>query len=95
VLANKGNVEDTLAEKGVPKAHADQIADALTHAGGGSSASFAERAGPRARELFEAVQYDFALSTRSVFYVMAGVMALAFVVSLVALPAGRPGEPRS
>ena len=72
-----------------PKARADQIADAISHAGGGSSSGFADRAGPRARELFETIQHDFALSSRAVFYVMAGVMVLAFVVALVAMPGGR------
>ena len=45
--------------------------------------------GPRAPELFESVQHDFALSSRAVFYVMAGVMGLAFLVALVGMPGGR------
>ena len=49
---------------GSPKARADQIADAVSHAGGGASSGFSERAGPRARELFETIQHDFALSSR-------------------------------
>jgi hypothetical protein len=89
VIQNKANIESSLTAAGVPKARADQIADALSHAGGGRSSEFSEGAGRRAQELFDAVQHDFALSTRSVFYVMAGFMALAFVVSLVAMPAGR------
>ena len=47
----------------------------------------------RAPELFKAVQLDFAQSTRVVFYVMAGVMALAFVVALVGVPRGRVADP--
>ena len=35
------------------------------------------------------MQLDFALSSRTVFYGMAVAMAVAFVVSLIALPAGR------
>ena len=89
VIQNKANIESSLTAAGVPKARADQIADALSHAGGGRSSEYSERAGRRAQELFDTVQHDFALSTRSVFYVMAGFMALAFVVSLVAMPAGR------
>ena len=73
----------------MPKARADQIADAVSHAGGGSTSSFSEQAGPRARELFDSVQHDFALSSRTVFYVMAGVMALSFVVALIGMPRGR------
>lgn len=35
------------------------------------------------------VQHDFALASRTVFYAMAGVMALAFVVSLATMPSGK------
>jgi fucose permease len=89
ILQNKSNIESSLGEEGVPKQRADQIADAITHGGGGDSGRFAEKGGERAKELFEAVQLDFALSSRTVFYVMAGVMAVAFVVSLIAMPGGK------
>ena len=89
ILQNKSNIESSLGEEGVPKQRADQIADAITHGGGGDSGRFAEKGGERAKELFEAVQLDFALSSRTVFYVMAGVMAVAFVVSLIAMPSGK------
>lgn len=51
--------------------------------------TYTERAGRRGEQLFELVKHDFALSTRTVFYVMAGLMALTFLLSLVAMPAGR------
>jgi EmrB/QacA subfamily drug resistance transporter len=89
VNQNKANIESTLTGEGVPKPRADQIADAISHAGGGRSGEYAERAGRRAEQLFELVKHDFALSTRTVFYVMAGFMALAFVVALVAMPGGK------
>ena len=42
------------------------------------------------------MQSDYALSMRVVFYTMAGVMAVAFVVALIGMPAGRvevvPGD---
>jgi hypothetical protein len=34
-------------------------------------------------------QLDFALASRTVFYAMAGVMAVGFVVSLLAMPGGK------
>ena len=37
VIQNKANIESSLTAAGVPKARADQIADALSHAGGGRS----------------------------------------------------------
>lgn len=89
IARNKANIEASLGEAGVPKARADQVADALTHAGGGHAGGFADRAGERASRLFEVVQHDFALASRTVFYVMAGIMALAFAVALVAMPGGR------
>ena len=89
IAQNKSHVESSLTSAGVPQGRADQIADAVSHAGGGSASGFAERAGPRARELFETVQHDFALSSRTVFYVMAGVMALSFLVAVVGMPGGR------
>jgi EmrB/QacA subfamily drug resistance transporter len=89
IAQNKSHVESSLASAGVPKGRADQIADAVSHSGGGSASGFAERAGPRARELFETIQHDFALSSRAVFYVMAGVMAVSFIVALVGMPGGR------
>ena len=90
IAQNKSNVESSLAEAGLPQGRAEQIADAVSHAGGGSSSGFAERAGPRARGLFETIQHDFALSSRAVFFTMAGVMALSFLVALVGMPGGRP-----
>jgi EmrB/QacA subfamily drug resistance transporter len=92
ILQNQSNVESSLSGLGLPTERADHIAHAVTHGGGGDAASFGEHAGRRSQELFEAVQSDFALSSRAVFYAMAGVMALAFVVALVAMPAGRAEE---
>ena len=76
----------------MPKAQADQIADSISQGSSNSSAGFAEVAGTQAKQLFAAVQHDFALASRTVFYVMAGVMALAFVVALVTMPAGKVEE---
>ena len=93
ILQNKANIESSLGALGVRKERADAIADALSQSGGGSAAAgFPEAAGRRAREVFAAVQHDFALSTRVVFYAMAGVMAVAFVVALVGTPGGRVEE---
>jgi EmrB/QacA subfamily drug resistance transporter len=92
VSQNTSQIESSLEGAGVAPARAERIADALSHSGGGSSQSFAERGGSRAREIFADVQHDFALSSRVVFYVMAGVMLVSFVVALVAMPPGRVPE---
>jgi fucose permease len=89
ILQNKSNLESTLGEEGIPKAEADGIAEALSEAGGGNEAAFGEQAGAKAKEIFSAVQYDFALSSRTVFYGMAIAMTIAFVVALIWMPSGK------
>jgi EmrB/QacA subfamily drug resistance transporter len=89
ILENKSNIESSLGGLGVPRERADQVADAITHGGGGDQGRFAEESGHHAKELFDAVQLDFALASRTVFYVMAGVMVVAFVIALLALPGGK------
>jgi len=61
----------------------------VTEAGGGNESAFAEQAGAKASEIFNAVQYDFALSSRTVFYGMAAAMAVAFVIALIWMPSGK------
>jgi predicted MFS family arabinose efflux permease len=92
VAQNTSRIETTLEGRGVPAAAADRVANALSLSGGGDTSRFSERAGPQARALFDAVQLDFAHSLRTVFFIMAAVMAVAFVVALVAVPRGRAPE---
>jgi EmrB/QacA subfamily drug resistance transporter len=87
---NTSRIEKTLAKVGVPKAHADALAHALSgsgSAGGGSSRSGGSPV------VHHAVQLDFALSTRTVIYGMAGAMAAAFVLAFLRMPRGRVEEP--
>jgi fucose permease len=92
ILENKSNLESTLGAQGVPKAKADQIADSISQGSSASSEGFAEAAGAHAKQLFAAVQHDFALASRTVFYAMAAVMVVAFVVALIWMPSGRVEE---
>jgi EmrB/QacA subfamily drug resistance transporter len=92
IAQNKSHIESTLGDEGIPKSTADQVADAVTQSGGGDSGSFGEHAGKRAQEIFEAVQLDFGYASRAVFYVMAGALAVAFVVALIGMPKGRVEE---
>jgi EmrB/QacA subfamily drug resistance transporter len=81
---NLDRIESTLVGHGVPTARADEIAHAVTSpgaaGGGGSGASPA---------ILEAVQLDIAHSTQVVVWVMAGIMAFAFVVAWAWMPRGR------
>jgi EmrB/QacA subfamily drug resistance transporter len=89
IVQNRSNLESTLGGEGIPKEKADEVAAAVAGAGGGDHTTLAEQAGARAKEVFEAIQLDYALSTRTVFYIMAGAMAVAFVVALIGLPGGK------
>jgi len=90
ILRNKSNIESSLGELGLSKERSDTIADALSQSGGGArSGAFSDATGPAAQRVFEAVQHDFALSTRTVFYVMAGVLVVAYAVAHLAMPRGR------
>ncbi len=89
ILENKSHLEDSLGALGIPKSTADQIADSLSN-GGSSGAPRAT--GESAHKVFEQVQISFASASRTVFYGMALAMLIAFLISLVALPAGRVTE---
>jgi EmrB/QacA subfamily drug resistance transporter len=99
ILENKANLEATAASHGVPKEAADQIADSISQ---GSSEGIEEatgQGGAAVGKVIDAIPHDFALASRTVFYAMAGVMALAFVVALVEMPGGKveaaPEDPES
>jgi hypothetical protein len=91
VLENRSNLESSLGGIGIPTKEADKIADAVTQGGEGSS-QFAGETSSRAKEVFGQIQVDYALASRTVFYAMAGAMAVAFVVALVSMPGGKAPE---
>ncbi len=92
ILENKSNLESSLAAKGVPKATADKVADCISQGAASACEGLAKGAGDQAKVLFSTVPHDFALASRTVFYGMAAVMVVAFVVSLVAMPSGKVEE---
>ena len=53
------------------------------------SGGFGEATGRAAQRAFEAVQHDFADSTQTIFYVMAGIMVVTFIVAHFWLPKDR------
>ena len=91
IVQNRSNLEATAAEHGVPKAAADEIADTISQ--GAASAEDAPEHLPAAvQKVVDNIPHDFALASRTVFYGMAAVMAVAFVVALVAMPSGKVEE---
>ena len=95
ISENRSNLESTLGAKGIPKSVADNIADQISQ-GASAGAEAPSGAGPHAQAIFNTVQdaiaHDFALASRTVFYAMAGVMAVAFVVALLKMPTGKVEE---
>jgi EmrB/QacA subfamily drug resistance transporter len=89
---NKSNIETSLAKLDISTAEADKVAQSLSQSGGGDRSQFAAELGSKAEQVFGAVQLDYAMATRSVFYVMAGVMAVCFVVALLFSPPGKMEE---
>jgi EmrB/QacA subfamily drug resistance transporter len=95
ISENRSNLEATLGAKGLPKSFADKVADEVSQ-GATAGSEAPANAGPHVEKVFNTVQealaHDFALASRSVFYVMAGVMAVAFVVALAKMPSGKVEE---
>jgi EmrB/QacA subfamily drug resistance transporter len=91
ITRNETNVSSALIKNGVPTAVAHHLAASFRSQ---ASASGAAAKAPAA--LVHDVQIAFAHSTQTVFYIMAGVMAATFLVSVRWLPRGRvevPAEP--
>jgi len=101
IFENRSNLESTAAEHGVPKHAADEVADAISQGSANGSEFPSHLHGPIAK-VVDSIPHDFALASRTVFYGMAVVMAIAFVVALAGMPAGKVetevedfGEPTS
>ncbi len=90
---NVDRVSTTLVDKGVPTAQAESIAHGITAAGGGGGVGLASRAGAGADAIVHAVKVDIAHSTQTVVWIMAGVMAAAFIVARVGLPKSPVAQP--
>jgi EmrB/QacA subfamily drug resistance transporter len=100
ILENRSNLEATAAENGVSKQAGSEIADVISQGTGAGESP--EHLPARVQKVVDAIPHDFALASRTVFYAMAGVMAVAFVVALARMPAGKVetevedfGEPTS
>ncbi len=92
ITQNRSNIESSLGGLGIPKAQADAVAQSLSQSGGGSPSGFANATNAQTQKIFSAVQLDFAQSCRTVFFIMSGVMVIAFFASLL-LPGGRVPDP--
>jgi len=92
---NRVNVENVLEATplNLSKGESDAIAHSLTQSGGGDSGSLAGHAsGKIDAQIFADIQGAFAHSTQTVFYIMAGVFALAYVVAHIWMVKGKMVE---
>ncbi len=83
ISRNDTNITSALTKAGVPSSVAHKVASSFGATSAGQSAA------GRPHAIVRDVQLAFAHSTQTVFYIMAGVMAAAFLVALRFLPRGR------
>jgi fucose permease len=85
ISRNDTNVANALTSAGVPSQVADKVARSFsTNVGGGGVSSSG-----RSPALIHKVELAYAHSTQTIFYIMAGVMAVVFIVALRWMPRGR------
>jgi EmrB/QacA subfamily drug resistance transporter len=79
----KYRITRSLVARGLTHAHAAAVASTISQSQGGTGST---------QTIPHFIRVDFAYATRSVFYVMAGIMAAAAVVAFVGLQRGRQEE---
>ena len=84
IRENKTNITSALTKAGVPHQAAQRVAGSF-----GSAAPRGGSATGQPHALVHSVQLAFAHSTQTIFYIMAGVMAATFLVTVRWLPRGR------
>ena len=90
ILQNRSNLEATADKNGIPKEVGSEIADQISQ--GSTAGETPEHLPAPVQKVVDAIPHDFALASRSVFYGMAGVMAVAFLIALVRMPGGKVEE---
>ena len=90
ILENRSNLEATADENGIPRQFGSQIADTISQ--GSGTGEVPAHLPPKVQKVVDSIPADFALASRTVFYAMAGVMAVAFVIALARMPAGKVEE---
>jgi EmrB/QacA subfamily drug resistance transporter len=90
ILENRSNLEATADKNGIPKEVGSEIADTISQGTGAGESP--EHLPAPVQKVVDSIPHDFALASRTVFYGMAAVMAVAFVIALVRMPAGKVEE---
>jgi EmrB/QacA subfamily drug resistance transporter len=94
ILENRDNLEATADRHGLPKQFGTEVADTISQGTGpGEMPANLPASTERAvQKVVDAIPHDFAMASRTVFYAMAAVMAVAFVIALARMPAGKVEE---
>jgi fucose permease len=90
ILQNRHNLEATADKHGLPKQAGSELADAISQ--GSTAGESPQHLPANVQKVVDAIPHDFALASRTVFYGMAAVMAVAFVIALARMPAGKVEE---
>ncbi|HET8955143.1 MAG TPA: MFS transporter [Solirubrobacterales bacterium] len=90
ILENRSNLEATADKHGFSKEVGKEIADQISQGTGAGETP--ENLPTQVQKVVDAIPHDFAMASRTVFYGMAAVMAVAFVIALVSMPAGKVEE---
>ena len=89
-LQVKSNILDTTKEAGAGSSFGHDVVDAVSSADQGGHG--AEKLTSAQQKVIDSIPSDYAMATQKVFYVMAGVMAVCFVVALIGSPKGKMEE---
>ena len=94
ILENRSNLEATADKNGLPKQFGSEVADTISQGTGPGEvpANLPASTQKALEKVGAAIPHDFAMASRTVFYGMAAVMVVAFVVALVGMPAGKVEE---
>jgi EmrB/QacA subfamily drug resistance transporter len=85
-------IDEYLAGQGASQSEIEQVNDSLTASGAGDS-RVPDSSGKRGEEIYAQIKTDFSDAVQLVMYVMAGVMAVVFVISLILMRRGRAEAP--
>jgi EmrB/QacA subfamily drug resistance transporter len=88
IAQNRTNVSNALTKAGVPASVAHRVASSFNAGAGSGGSSSGQRPA-----LVHDVRLAFAHSTQTVFYIMAGVLAATFILTIRRLPRGRVVPP--
>jgi len=93
ITQERSRLTASLQSLGLPSSTARSLAGSIAESRGGSAPSSTGSGGALVAKVTHAARLDFAYATRTVLFIMAGIMVVAAVVALVGLERGRQEEP--